>query len=256
VLVVDSRAARVLDDDHRDMVDEEEWKWIVDRSREEVDHLVIVSSLPVFLSPGIHYFEAWNEAVCAGAWGRWAALIGERIRRALDLEHWPAFQDSFARMVKLLQDVANGRDGVAPPATVTVVGGDVHNAYVMEVSMGRRAANRSRVHQVVCSPFRNPLGPSERRVVNLTKTPLAAALFRALARLAGVKAPAVRWRYRSGPTFDNSIGVLELDGRWAEVTIFSAEPGEDERSLQPLHSRVLADGARSTGQERTTSLPA
>jgi hypothetical protein len=256
VLVVDSRAARVLDDDHRDMVDEDEWNWIVDRSREEVDHLVIVSSLPVFMSPGIHYFEAWNEAVCAGAWGRWAALIGERIRRALDLEHWPAFQDSFARMVKLLQDVANGRDGVAPPATVTVVGGDVHNAYVMEVSMGRRAANRSRVHQVVCSPFRNPLGPSERRVVNLTKTPLAAALFRALARLAGVKAPAVRWRYRSGPTFDNSIGVLELDGRWAEVTIFSAEPGEDERSLQPLHSRVLADGARSTGQERTTSLPA
>jgi hypothetical protein len=256
VLVVDSRAARVLDDDHRDMVDEDEWNWIVDRSREEVDHLVIVSSLPVFMSPGIHYFEAWNEAVCAGAWGRWAALIGERIRRALDLEHWPAFQDSFARMVKLLQDVANGRDGVAPPATVTVVGGDVHNAYVMEVSMGRRAANRSRVHQVVCSPFRNPLGPSERRVVNLTKTPLAAALFRALARLAGVKAPAVRWRYRSGPTFDNSIGVLELDGRWAEVTIFSAEPGEDERSLQPLHSRVLADGAHSTGQERTTSLPA
>jgi hypothetical protein len=256
VLVVDSRAARVLDDDHRDMVDEDEWNWIVDRSREEVDHLVIVSSLPVFMSPGIHYFEAWNEAVCAGAWGRWAALIGERIRRALDLEHWPAFQDSFARMVKLLQDVANGRDGVAPPATVTVVGGDVHNAYVMEVSMGPRAANRSRVHQVVCSPFRNPLGPSERRVVNLTKTPLAAALFRALARLAGVKAPAVRWRYRSGPTFDNSIGVLELDGRWAEVTIFSAEPGEDERSLQPLHSRVLADGARSTGQERTTSLPA
>ena len=255
VLVVDSRAARVLDDQHRDMVDEDEWNWIVDRSREEVDHLVIVSSLPVFMSPGIHYFEAWNEAVCAGAWGKWAALAGERIRRALDLEHWPAFQESFARMVQLLQDVANGRDGVVPPATVTVVGGDVHNAYVMEVSMGRLEANRSRVHQVVCSPFRNPLGPSERRTVNITKTPLAAALFRALARLAGVKAPSVRWRYRSGPTFDNSIGVMELDGRWAEVTIFSAEPGEDAHSLQPLHSRVLADGARSTGQERTTSLP-
>ena len=66
VLVVDSRAARVLDDDHRDMVDEDEWAWIVDRSREEVDHLLIVSSLPVFMSPGIHYLEAWNEAVCAG----------------------------------------------------------------------------------------------------------------------------------------------------------------------------------------------
>jgi hypothetical protein len=256
VLVVDSRAARVLDDDHRDLVDEDEWSWIVDRSREEVDHLLIVSSLPVFMSPGIHYLEAWNEAVCAGAWGGRAALLGERIRRALDLEHWPAFQDSFTRMVELLQDVAQGTDGVRPPASVTVVGGDIHNAYVAEVSMGRLSETRSRVHQVVCSPFRNPLGPSERRMVNLTKTPIAAALFRGLARLAGVREPAVRWRFRSGPTFDNSIGVIELDGRRAQVTIFRAEPGEDARSLQPLHSRVLAEGARSTGQERTTSLPA
>jgi hypothetical protein len=185
VLVVDSRAARVLDDDHRDLVDEEEWNWVVDRSREEVDHLVIVSSLPVFMSPGIHYFEAWNEAVCAGAWGRWVVPVGERIRRALDLEHWPAFQESFARMVQLLQDVAHGTDGVMPPATVTVVGGDVHNAYVAEVSMGRLTETRARVHQVVCSPFRNPLGPSERRLVNLTKTPVAAARCSGLARLAG-----------------------------------------------------------------------
>jgi hypothetical protein len=256
VLVVDSRAARVLDDDHRDLVDEDEWSWIVDRSREEVDHLLIVSSLPVFMSPGIHYLEAWNEAVCAGAWGERAALLGERIRRALDLEHWPAFQDSFTRMVELLQEVAQGTDGVRPPASVTLVGGDIHNAYVAEVSMGRLSETRSRVHQVVCSPFRNPLGPSERRIVNLTKTRIAAALFRGLARLAGVRKPAVRWRFRSGPTFDNSIGVIELDGRRAQVTIFRAERGEDARSLQPLHSRVLAEGARSTGQERTTSLPA
>jgi hypothetical protein len=256
VLVVDSRAARVLDDDHRDLVDEDEWSWIVDRSREEVDHLLIVSSLPVFMSPGIHYLEAWNEAVCAGAWGERAALLGERIRRALDLEHWPAFQDSFTRMVELLQEVAQGTDGVRPPASVTLVGGDIHNAYVAEVSMGRLSETRSRVHQVVCSPFRNPLGPSERRIVNLTKTRIAAALFRGLARLAGVRKPAVRWRFRSGPTFDNSIGVIELDGRRAQVTIFRAERGEDARSLQRLHSRVLAEGARSTGQERTTSLPA
>jgi hypothetical protein len=251
VLVVDSRAARVLDDDHRDLVDDEEWEWIVARSREQVDHLVIVSSLPVFMSPGIHFFEAWNEAVCAGAWGGAAARVGERIRRAIDLEHWPAFQASFLRMVQLLQEVANGDAGVPPPASVTVVGGDVHNAYVAEVSMGRLSTSRSRVHQVVCSPFRNPLGPSERRVVNLTKTRLAAVVFGGLARLAGVQRPPVRWRYRAGPTFDNSIGVLELDGRRAEVTIFRAEPGEEAESLQPLHTRVLADGPRSSAQERT-----
>jgi hypothetical protein len=203
------------------------------------------------MSPGIHFFEAWNEAVCAGAWGAAAARVGERIRRAIDLEHWPAFQSSFLRMVRLLSEVANGGAGVPPPASVTVVGGDVHNAYVAEVSMGRLSSTRSRVHQVVCSPFRNPLGPSQRRVVNLTKTRAAAVAFGALARLAGVRQPPVRWRYRAGPTFDNSIGVIEIDGRWAGVTIFRAEPGAESQSLQPLHTRVLADGPRSGAQERT-----
>ncbi|HVI37729.1 MAG TPA: hypothetical protein VM684_15960, partial [Gaiellales bacterium] len=104
-------------------------------------------------------------------------------------------------------------------------------------------------HQVVCSPFRNPLGPAERRVVAVTKTGAAAVVVGGLARLAGVPKPSARWRYRAGPTFDNSIGVLELDGRWAGVTIFRAEPGRDGR-LRPLHTRVLADGARAAAQER------
>jgi hypothetical protein len=119
------------------------------------------------------------------------------------------------------------------------------------VSLGRRDATR--VHQVVCSPFRNPLGAAERRLFNFTRTPVAAAVFRTLARLAGVRPPSVRWRYRSGPTFDNSIGIIELDGRWAEVTIHRAEPGDEAGALRPLHSRVLADGPPSTGQERVES---
>ena len=252
VLVVDSRAARVLADGRRDMVDDEEWEWIIEHSRGAFDHLVIVSSMPVFLSPGVHYLEAWSEAVCAGAWGGLAARLGEKLRRALDLEHWPAFQRSFERMMQLLRDAADGGDGHDPPASITVVGGDVHNAYVAEVSLGRFQARQSRVHQVVCSPFRNPLGPSERRVVAVTKTRAAAAVVGGLARLAGVRRPSARWRYRAGPTFDNSIGVIELDGRWAGVTIFRAEPGSDGR-LQPLHTRVLADGPRATAQERAES---
>jgi hypothetical protein len=211
---------------------------------------LIVSSLPVFMSPGIHYLEAWNEAVCAGAWGGTAARVGERVRRALDLEHWPAFQTSFVRMVELLQQVAGG---ARPPASVTVVGGDIHNAYVAEVSLGRLDPTRSRVHQVVCSPFRNPLGPAERRLIKLTNTPVAAALFRTLARLAGVRPPSVQWRYRSEPTFVNSIGIIELDGRRAEVTIYRAEPGSEADALQPVHSWVLAEGPRSTGQDRVES---
>ena len=245
VLVVDSRAARVLSDDDREMIDEDEWDWIVGHSCEEMDHLVIVSTLPVFMSLGVHYLEAWNEALCAGVWGRSATRLGERLRRALDLEHWPAFQTSFTRMVDMLRDVATGASGVEPPASVTLIGGDVHHAYVAEVSLGRRDPHRSRVHQVVCSPFRNPLSPGERRVVGLTRNPVVAGALRLLAGLAGVKRPSVDWKFRAGPTFDNSLGIVELDGRWAGVTIYRAEPGDEADALVPLHTRVLADGPRA-----------
>jgi len=245
VLVVDSRAARVLADGHRDMVDEGEWAWIVDRSHETLDHLVIVSTLPVFLAPGVHYLEGWNEAVCAGAWGRPAAWLGERLRRALDLEHWAAFQASFTAMVDLLREVATGATTGSPPASITLVGGDIHNAYIAEVSLGRRDDAQSRVHQLVCSPFRNPLSPMQRRLVRFMSTPLAAGVMRRVAGLAGVEPPTVRWRYRAGPTFHNSIGIVELDGRHAEATIYRSDEGEPSEALRSLHTRVLAEGRRS-----------
>ena len=67
LLVLDSRAAACSTDGRR-MIDEEEWDWIVDHSG-RFDHLILASTLPVFLPPGIHHLEAWNEAVCAGRWG-------------------------------------------------------------------------------------------------------------------------------------------------------------------------------------------
>jgi hypothetical protein len=132
LLVLDSRAARVLDEDHREMIDEAEWDWIVDHARGEFDHLVLASTLPVFMTKGIHHLEAWNEAVCAGSWGRLAARIGEKIRRGLDLEHWSAFHDSFERLCEWLENVADGTEGTRPPSSIVLLGGDVHNAYINE----------------------------------------------------------------------------------------------------------------------------
>jgi hypothetical protein len=241
LVVVDSRAARVLADGSRDMVDAEEWDWIVDHARGDYDHLIIASTLPVFMLPGIHHLEAWNEAVCAGAWGGLAARLGERIRRSLDLEHWPAFQRSFATMIELLGDLAARRDGAPAPATITILGGDVHTAYVAEVRLDARQA--SRVYQLVCSPFRNPLEPRERRVIQFLKTSPAERLLRLLARTAGVRAPAASWNVVHGPTFDNSIAVLALDERAAEVTI-SRSGGEEEDgpALAKLHALELSGG--------------
>jgi PhoD-like phosphatase len=235
LVVIDSRASRVLADGRRDMVDDEEWAWIAEHSRGAFDHLIIASTLPVFMTPGIDGFEAWNEAVCSGAWGRPAARAGERIRRALDLEHWPAFQRSFRTMVELLAELATGPDA---PGTISFIGGDVHTAYVAEVAIG--GGQSSRIFQIVCSPFRNPLHAREQRVVRLFSTRLAGVLCRALARSAGVRRPDVSWRLVSPVTFDNSVAALELDERRALLTIRRSAPEADDGwPLELLYERDL-----------------
>ena len=211
LLVLDSRAARVVVDGRREMVDEEEWNWIVEHAHGSFDHLILATTLPVFLPHGIHHLEAWNEAVCDGAWGSFAARLGERLRRAVDLEHWAAYQSSFRRLVELLRAISHGLGG-DPPATITILSGDVHTSYVATVDLGTDAGE-SMVQQVVCSPFRNPLHPRERRVVGLTGSRTAALVFSRLARWSGVRAPSATWTFAAPRAFHNSIGMLELAGR-------------------------------------------
>jgi len=235
LVVVDSRAARVLRDGARDIVDAGEWAWIADHARGDVDHLVIASTLPVFMLHAVHHLEAWNEAVCDGAWGTRAARLGERVRRFLDLEHWPAFQRSFRRLVDLLAEVASAPGA---PATITLIGGDVHHAYIAAVTPPGSPA--SRVHQVVCSPFRNPLSVRERRVIRLAASRPAARFTRWLARRAGVPKATAGWEVTDGPTFDNSVAILSIHGRRAEVVVNrSALLGDPEDTLHPLFRRTL-----------------
>ncbi len=220
----------------RDMVDDEEWDWIVEHARGDFDHLMIASTLPVFMTGGIHELEAWNEAVCAGAWGRLATRLGEKLRRALDLEHWAAFQRSFATMVELLSELSNAPGA---PSTITLIGGDVHTASIAEVNVGD--GQRSRIWQIVCSPFRNPLSTRERRVVRVMHSRPLAGIASGLARLAGVKRPTASWKLVSGPTFDNSIAVLDIDERHAQVTIRGSGTADDDGPLLALlHERVLS----------------
>ena len=93
--VFDSREGRMLAERPRKMIDDEEWDWITEHTRGGFDHYLFADTLPFLLVPALHHVEAWNEAVCAGAWGERFVGIGERIRRALDLEHWAAFNESF-----------------------------------------------------------------------------------------------------------------------------------------------------------------
>jgi hypothetical protein len=238
LVVVDSRAARVLTEGRRDMVDAEEWDWIVEHAHGAYDHLIIASTVPVFMAKGIHYLEAWNEAVCAGRWGRRAARVAEKLRRAADLEHWPAFQRSFTTMLDVLRELA-GRDSGTAPGSIVLIGGDVHTAYIAEVELGGDQV--SRVYQVVCSPFRNPLPPIQRRGVKLMRSRAAALVARGLARTAGIRRPEADWQFLSSATFDNSIAVLELDERAATVRISRSGSSDEEGPLfEELHARELA----------------
>jgi hypothetical protein len=126
------REGRVVADGRREMMDEREWAWTEAQLTGDYDHVLIANTLPVLLAPTLHYVEAWNEAVCDGAWGRWAQRPGEQLRRALDLEHWAAFQHSFHRLIALVGDVGSGRRGRAP-ASIVMLGGDVHQAYLEQV---------------------------------------------------------------------------------------------------------------------------
>jgi hypothetical protein len=222
LVVVDSRAGRVLREGERHMLSHAEWDWVEDSCEGDFDHLVIGTSLPVMLAAGMHHLEAWNEAVCDGAWGGLAARAGEKLRQGLDLEHWAAFQHCFQRLAVLLEDVAAGRKGPAP-ATIVILSGDVHHAYVAEAWFPGRTVE-SRVLQATCSPIRNPLDKRERRALRSGFTRPVAALARAMARSAGVAESPMRWTFAQAPTFDNQIARLDLRGREAWLSIEKTLP--------------------------------
>jgi hypothetical protein len=239
LLVVDSRAGRVLDEDARSMLDEDEWEWVAERMDGDYEHLLVASSLPWLLAPGMHFLEAWSEAVCGGAWGPWAARVGEKIRQALDLEHWAAFGESFERLAELQRQVGAGERGSGPPASIVTLSGDVHHAYLSEVAFRRGSGVRSPVYQAVCSPLRNPLNRRERYVIRFGASRAAHVIGRALARAAGVRDPSVRWRaLDDSPWFDNQVASLKIDGRANEMRLDKAVAGASER--EPQLERVLS----------------
>jgi hypothetical protein len=204
------------------MNDEHEWAWIEKHATGGYEHLLLVDSLPMLMSPAFHYAEAWNEAVCDGAWGKRFAKVGEKLRRRFDMEHWAAFRFSFKRMEGLLRAVASGERG-EPPASIVMLGGDIHHAYLADVTVPDAQSN---VWQAVCSPFRNPLEKKERVVARLGASKPAERLARWIARRAGVERPGIDWTLVQAPTFDNQFATIEMKGRQATMKIEKTVPGD------------------------------
>nr|WP_156003820.1 alkaline phosphatase D family protein [Streptomonospora sp. PA3] len=224
LLMVDTRCGRVVDDDtRRSMLDPQGAAWLDDQLTGDVDHLVVASTLPFLMPAGVHHLEAWNEAVCAGAWGKALRGPGEKIRQEVDLEHWAAFQSSFRSLADSVLRVAAGERG-APPASVLFLGGDVHFSYLARArGAGSAPGGGTRIAQLVCSPTCNWMPPMLRRATWLSARGVTGAIGALLARAAGVPAPPLRWRLEGGPWYDNSLAMLVLEGRSAEV-VWSHSP--------------------------------
>lgn len=234
LIVLDSRAARALEPARRALIDEEETAWLDERMRGGVRHLLIGTSLPFLLPPGLHHVESFDEAISEGAWGRLAAVVGERLRQAFDLEHWGAFQRSFRRVAQMATEVADGTRGAAPD-TVMFLSGDVHFSYISEVER----SSGSRIVQAVCSPIRNPMHVVLRTFNAVLAYGIATKLAARLARTAGVGDPPFHWSGVAGPWFDNCLASLVetpegLRMRWVSGVVLRGD------YLQPESQEVVA----------------
>ena len=239
LVVVDSRAARVLEDDRRSLLDPTEMAWLDEQMRGDVEHLLVGTSLPFLLPQGLHHLEAFSEALAGGAWGKVGGRIGERLRQTGDLEHWGAFQHGFREVAEMALEVAAGKRGAAP-RTVTFLSGDVHHSYVSQVV---DTPGECAIVQAVCSPIRNPLPRSLRFATAALSYGIAAPMGLLAARSAKVPDPPFRWNRVRGPWFDNNLAVLEVteDGlhmSWAKGEV---EDGRHDLPVLRTVSDVVLD---------------
>ncbi len=235
VVVIDCRNGRVLTDDERLMVQRSEWEDIRSAAMEADGHVMFVTSLPLFLADGIHDLHVWSERLCAGSWGRPGRRLGERVRRALDLEDWPAFPESFTMFRTLIDDLRARPD---PPRSIVVASGDIHFSYAARVDSFD--SDGPDVWQVVSSPIRNALIPHERGAMRFSLTRSGGRVGGLLRRLA--RAPDTRPALDvvAGPYFANNMcEVIYHDDRIEVAFEQSTSTDGDEPDLNEVGRLTL-----------------
>ncbi|MFF6782723.1 alkaline phosphatase D family protein [Streptomyces sp. NPDC012510] len=257
VLMLDSRAARVLDEQNRSMLDPGEAEWLRTQSLDtpgSYDHLLIGTSLPWLLPHLVHDAESWSAALCRGERGdRWARF-GEKLRRGADLEHWAAFPSSFESLTRLIAEAGSGAEA---PASVLVLSGDVHHAYIAEPSWPDDRPDRSaagsdgspagapgkpdaRVLQLTCSPVHNSIPLSIKLGFRFGWSRTGRVLGRWFGRHGHGARPSIDWRRTDGPWFGNHLMTLTLHGRSARLRLDRARMRRDGKArLETATESVL-----------------
>ncbi|KIQ20616.1 alkaline phosphatase D family protein [Rhodococcus sp. MEB064] len=228
LIMIDSRCSRDLSPERRAMVDDVEWAWVREHTLNSgKEHVLLGSSLPFLMLPGLHAVEQWNEAVAQGAWGPRVARFGEKLRIALDLEHWAAFGKSFGDMVDLVDEVVVGPSA---PKSVVWLSGDVHCSYVAKAQT--RVSTSTSLYQLTMSPFRNPLNLPIRAVNRLAiRRPVAKMLAR-LARSAKAEPVHAEWSAEAGPWFDNGVMSLTTDSQALRLEVDHASVVNGRQTLR------------------------
>jgi hypothetical protein len=232
LVMLDSRAGRVLGEQDRKMLDDAEFDWVEAAMRNAVDdgvqHVVLGASLPWLLPHAIHDLERWNETLNVRHAGRLRGRLAETVREAADLEHWAAFGGSFERLGRALVRLGRGEMGPAP-ATALVLSCDVHHCYAAELV--EPGGLTSRVHQLTVSPLHNQAPHPIRVGFKIGWSGWARKITLGLRRLARVAPSEFEWTKRGGPWFGNAIGELELTGREARFRLLGTGTDGDGRDV-------------------------
>ncbi|HET8600834.1 MAG TPA: alkaline phosphatase D family protein [Segeticoccus sp.] len=239
LLVVDSRCGRMLEADDRSMLSEREWSWVEAQVDGDYDHLLLGTSLPWLLPRALHDLESWDERLAGGTKGPTVARFGEWLRQRADLEHWSAFRGSFDRLAALLASVGRGERtaGGRPPATICVLSGDVHHAYVAQAHLGHSV--KSPVYQLTCSPLHNYVPPLMKKAFEVTWSRVTERVTRLLlGTVSDVPPLRFHWDRLEGPYFGDQIATLTLDGRSAELVLEQGQRGPDGPVLGARFSRL------------------
>ncbi len=195
---------------------------------------LVVSSVPILLPPliGLAQYMLGTRPEGDGSHLRQRmAAEQQRLALRLDFEHWPVFGATWHEFVDLLRQ---------QPHDLVILSGDVHFSYAIEAHsiFPLRISRRARCYQLVASPFKNRLSPTQRRLI-LGQAWLQRIFYSGLyQRILPLK------RFSSATQEHNN---LLLQGVVAMVTIWPHREGEKHDTLRQVYMGLERETLREIG---------